>query len=35
MDSYVEQFQAAGASLVMLAKGNRAAHLARSCGEHG
>ncbi|GAA1907892.1 fumarate hydratase [Nocardioides lentus] len=35
MDTYVEQFQAAGGSLVMLAKGNRSAAVARSCGEHG
>jgi fumarate hydratase class I len=35
MDSYVEQFQAAGGSLIMLAKGNRSAAVARSCREHG
>jgi fumarate hydratase, class I len=35
MDSYVEQFQAAGGSLVMLAKGNRSAQVARSCKRHG
>ena len=29
MDSYVEQFQAAGGSLVMLAKGNRVAQVDR------
>ena len=31
MDSYVEQFQAAGGSLVMLAKGNRSAQVTRAC----
>ena len=35
MDSYVEQFQAAGGSLVMLAKGNRSSVVTRSCAEHG
>jgi fumarate hydratase class I len=35
MDSYVEQFQAAGGSYVMLAKGNRSAQVTRSCQEHG
>ena len=35
MDSYVEQFQAAGGSLVMLAKGNRSAQVTRSCASHG
>ncbi|MCA1279010.1 fumarate hydratase [Saccharopolyspora sp. 7B] len=35
MDSYVEQFQAAGGSLVMLAKGNRSSKVAASCREHG
>ena len=35
MDSYVEQFQAAGGSLVMLAKGNRSPKVAASCREHG
>jgi fumarate hydratase class I len=35
MDSYVNQFQAAGGSLVMLAKGNRGAEVRRACGEHG
>jgi fumarate hydratase class I len=35
MDSYVAQFQAAGGSLVMLAKGNRSAQVTRSCAEHG
>ncbi len=35
MDSYVEQFQAAGGSLVMLAKGNRSSVVTTSCAEHG
>ncbi len=35
MDSYVEQFQAAGGSLVMLAKGNRSAQVTISCAAHG
>jgi fumarate hydratase, class I len=35
MDSYVEQFQAAGGSLVMLAKGNRSAKVTESCARHG
>jgi len=35
MDSYVEQFQAAGGSLVMLAKGNRSTQVTTSCATHG
>lgn len=35
MDSYVEQFQAAGGSLVMLAKGNRSAQVTTSCATYG
>ncbi len=35
MDSYVEQFQAAGGSLVMLAKGNRARQVVEACAKHG
>ncbi|WP_237151461.1 fumarate hydratase [Oryzibacter oryziterrae] len=35
MDSYVEQFQAAGGSMVMLAKGNRSAQVRNACGKHG
>ncbi len=35
MDSYVDQFQAAGGSLVMLAKGNRSAQVTEACREHG
>ena len=35
MDSYVEQFQAAGGSLVMLAKGNRSVQVTDACAKHG
>ncbi len=35
MDSYVEQFQAAGGSKVMLAKGNRSAQVREACQSHG
>jgi fumarate hydratase, class I len=35
MDSYVEQFQAAGGSLVMLAKGNRSGQVTDACAAHG
>jgi fumarate hydratase class I len=35
MDAYVAKFQAAGGSLVMLAKGNRSAQVTRACQEHG
>ena len=35
MDSYVDQFQAAGGSLVMLAKGNRSAAVRNACAKHG
>ena len=35
MDSYVERFQAAGGSLVMLAKGNRSAQVTEACKNHG
>ncbi len=35
MDSYVERFQAAGGSLVMLAKGNRSAQVTRACQTYG
>jgi fumarate hydratase class I len=35
MDSYVERFQAAGGSLVMLAKGNRSAQVTRACAQYG
>ena len=35
MDSYVEEFQAAGGSLIMLAKGNRSSAVAQSCKKYG
>jgi fumarate hydratase, class I len=35
MDSYVEPFQAAGGSLVMLAKGNRSQQVTDACHTHG
>jgi len=35
MDPYVDPFQAAGGSLVMLAKGNRSAQVTRACAKHG
>ncbi len=35
MDSYVDEFQAAGGSLVMLAKGNRSRQVAEACRTHG
>jgi len=35
MDSYVDQFQAAGGSLVMLAKGNRSQQVTDACQSHG
>ncbi len=35
MDSYVEEFQAAGGSFVMLAKGNRSAAVTKACKAHG
>lgn len=35
MDSYVDQFQAAGGSMVMLAKGNRSKQVTDACHEHG
>jgi fumarate hydratase class I len=35
MDSYVEQFQAAGGSKVMLAKGNRSKVVTEACHTHG
>jgi fumarate hydratase class I len=35
MDSYVEAFQAAGGSLVMVAKGNRSAAVTKACQQHG
>ncbi|MEU0846019.1 fumarate hydratase [Streptomyces sp. NPDC005962] len=35
MDAYVEQFQAAGGSKVMLAKGNRSKQVTDACDAHG
>jgi fumarate hydratase class I len=35
MDSYVHQFQAAGGSMVMLAKGNRSPQVREACAKHG
>jgi fumarate hydratase class I len=35
MDSYVERFQAAGGSYVMLAKGNRSPAVTQACQRHG
>ncbi|MDB5572660.1 MAG: fumarate hydratase [Hyphomicrobiales bacterium] len=35
MDSFVDQFQAAGGSMVMLAKGNRSAAVRDACKKHG
>ncbi|MHB8884914.1 MAG: fumarate hydratase [Methylovirgula sp.] len=34
MDSFVEQFQAAGGSLIMIAKGNRSAQVREACAKH-
>ncbi|MEE9964466.1 MAG: fumarate hydratase [Propionicimonas sp.] len=35
MDSYVDQFQAAGGSMIMLAKGNRSQQVTDACAQHG
>jgi fumarate hydratase class I len=35
MDSYVDEFQAAGGSFVMLAKGNRSKAVTDACKAHG
>jgi fumarate hydratase class I len=35
MDPYVDQFQAAGGSMIMLAKGNRSAAVTEACAKHG
>ena len=35
MDSYIEQFQAAGGSMISLAKGNRSAQVRDACKKHG
>ena len=35
MDSYVDQFQAAGGSMIMIAKGNRGQQVTDACHKHG
>ena len=35
MDSYVEEFQTNGGSMIMLAKGNRSRQVTKACKEHG
>ena len=35
MDSYVDQFQEAGGSMIMLAKGNRSRQVTQACEKHG
>ena len=35
MDSYVDQFQAAGGSMLMIAKGNRSQQVTDACKKHG
>ena len=35
MDGYVDAFQAAGGSMVMLAKGNRSKAVTKACQKHG
>lgn len=35
MDSYVDQFQANGGSMIMLAKGNRSQQVTDACAKHG
>lgn len=35
MDPYVDQFQAAGGSMVMIAKGNRSQQVTEACRKHG
>ncbi len=35
MDSYVDEFQAQGGSMVMLAKGNRSREVTEACARHG
>jgi fumarate hydratase, class I len=35
MDSYVDQFQAAGGSMIMVAKGNRSQQVTDACAAHG
>ena len=35
MDVYVDEFQAAGGSMIMLAKGNRSADVMNACNKYG
>ena len=35
MDPYVDEFQAAGGSMIMLAKGNRSQQVTDACAKHG
>ena len=35
MDSYVDQFMAAGGSMISLAKGNRSRQVRKACAKHG
>ncbi len=35
MDSYVDQFQSAGGSMIMIAKGNRSKQVTDACAKHG
>src|SRR4029078_4481597 len=35
MDSYIDQFRAAGGSMISLAKGNRSAQVRDACKKHG
>ena len=35
MDGYVDEFQAAGGSMIMLAKGNRSRQVTQACEKHG
>jgi fumarate hydratase class I len=35
MDAYVDPFQAAGGSLIMIAKGNRSEKVTEACHKHG
>ena len=35
MDSYVDEFQAAGGSMIMLAKGNRSLQVTKACQKYG
>ena len=35
MDGFVDEFQEAGGSMIMLAKGNRSPQVTKACGKHG